>query len=112
MILTGPDTILKGSEFTFQAEYIFYHSITGEHSITKPLKLKWYGAFNILMDIFLITTDYYIQEANTQDPYRAIISNSLSQQSGSRIYQNLSDYIYTAGGDLNLYFQLFGQNKH
>ncbi len=30
------------------------------------------------------------------------ISNTLSQQSGSRVFQTLSDYIYTGGGDLTL----------
>jgi TonB-dependent receptor len=33
-----------------------------------------------------------------------VIGNSLAQQSGSRIYQSLSDYIYTAGGDLTYNF--------
>jgi len=30
------------------------------------------------------------------------ISNTLSQQSGSRVFKSLSDYIYTGGGDLTL----------
>jgi outer membrane receptor protein involved in Fe transport len=48
---------------------------------------------------------------NTQDPYTLILSNSLSQQSGSRIYQSLSDYIYTAGGDLGYSFKWLNQNQ-
>ncbi|HPH33349.1 MAG TPA: TonB-dependent receptor, partial [Chitinophagaceae bacterium] len=76
------------------------------------VKLKWYGAFNIL--------DGYIPDqrrlsysrfTNTQDPFRLLISNTLSQNSGSRIYQSLSDYIYTAGGDLTYNFTLFGQKQ-
>jgi outer membrane receptor protein involved in Fe transport len=35
-------------------------------------------------------------------PYILNISNTLSQQTGSRIFQTLSDYIYTGGGDLTL----------
>src|SRR6185436_4727715 len=40
-----------------------------------------------------------------------VISNTLSQQSGSRIYQSLSDYIYTAGGDLSYGFEMFDQKQ-
>jgi outer membrane receptor protein involved in Fe transport len=46
-----------------------------------------------------------------QDPYSAVIANSLSQQSGSRIYQSLSDYIYTGGADLTFDFNWFEQKQ-
>jgi outer membrane receptor protein involved in Fe transport len=39
------------------------------------------------------------------------IGNSLSQESGSRIFQTLNDYIYTAGGDLSYNFNLFSQKQ-
>jgi hypothetical protein len=48
---------------------------------------------------------------NTTDPWRAVISNTLSQQSGSRIYQSLSDYIYTAGGDLAYKYNWLGYKQ-
>jgi outer membrane receptor protein involved in Fe transport len=103
---------LKGSEITFKENIFFNGQVTGEHKIVKPLTLKWYGSFNILdgyiPDQLRIL---YSRTANTTDPYRAILSNSLSQQSGSRIFQNLSDYIYTAGGDLSYTFNWLSQKQ-
>ena len=103
---------LKGSQFTFKQNTFFTVQATGDHSITKPLKFKWYGAFNILDGY---TPDQrrilYSRASNTQDPYTLLISNSLSQQSGSRIYQTLSDYIYTAGGDLSYNFKWLNQSQ-
>jgi outer membrane receptor protein involved in Fe transport len=104
---------LKGSQFTFKQNTFFTVQTSGDHSIARPLKFKWYGAFNILDGY---TPDQrrilYSRTSNTQDPYTLLISNSLSQQSGSRIYQTLSDYIYTAGGDLTYNFKWlnFSQN--
>ncbi|RYY56713.1 MAG: TonB-dependent receptor, partial [Chitinophagaceae bacterium] len=49
--------------------------------------------------------------ASESDPYSAIIANTLSQQSGSRIFQSLSDYIYTGGGDLSYSFNWLGQKQ-
>jgi TonB-dependent receptor len=103
---------LAGSEITFKENIFFNGQISGEHKILKPLTLKWYGSFNILdgyiPDQLRIL---YSRTTNTSDPWRAIISNSLSQQSGSRIFQNLSDYIYTAGGDLSYAFNLLNQKQ-
>jgi len=97
---------LKGSQFTFKQNTFFTVQTSGDHSLARKLKFKWYGAFNILDGY---TPDQrrilYSKVSNTQDPYTLLISNSLSQQSGSRIYQTLSDYIYTAGGDLTYNFK-------
>ncbi len=97
---------LKGNEFTFKENTFFTVQASGEHSLLKPLKLKWYGAFNIL-DGYIPDQRRILYSRNngTQDPYRLIISNTLSQQSGSRIYQTLNDYIYTGGGDLSYNFK-------
>lgn len=103
---------IRATELSFKQNTFFTTQLSGDHSISKALKFKWYGAFNIL--------DGYIPDqrriaysrfTNTQDPFRLLISNSLSQQSGSRIYQTLSDYIYTAGGDLTYNFNLFNQKQ-
>ncbi len=103
---------LKGSQFTFKQNTFFTSQLTGDHSLTKQLKFKWYGGFNILDGY---TPDQrrilYSKLSGTQDPYTLLLSNSLSQQSGSRIYQTLSDYIYTAGGDLNYNFKWLGQTQ-
>ncbi len=95
--------LVKGNEFVFGQNVFFTNQLNGEHSITQKLKFNWYGAFNIL-DAY--TPDQrrimYTKSINGTDPYVLNISNTLSQQSGSRIFQTLSDYIYTAGGDLTL----------
>ena len=47
----------------------------GEHSINKPLKFKWYGAFNIL-DGYVPDQRriLYYKNKQTQDPFRLLIS--------------------------------------
>lgn len=106
------DDQLIGTEFTFKQNTFFTSQINGDHSLTKDIKLKWYGAFNIL-DGYIPDQRriLYSKNANTADPYSLLISNSLSQQSGSRIYQNLSDYIYTGGGDLAYTFNWLKQKQ-
>lgn len=93
--------LMKGNEFNFSQNVFFTNQLNGEHSLTNKLKFNWYGAFNIL-DSY--SPDQrrvlYTKSETGTDPYVLNISNSLSQQSGSRIFQNLSDYIYTGGGDL------------
>jgi TonB-dependent receptor len=101
-----------GTEIKFRQNTFFTVQATGDHSLASPLKLKWYGAFNIL-DAY--TPDQrrqlYTRTRGTNDPYLLSIGNSLSQESGSRLYQQLNDYIYSAGGDLNYNFGLFGQKQ-
>lgn len=108
-----PDTLQKGVDFTFKQNIFFTTQLNGEHALSKALKLKWYGAFNIL--------DGYIPDQrrlvygkldpNPAVPYVAVIANSLSQQSGSRVFQSLSDYIYTGGGDMSYAFNAFGNKQ-
>jgi len=100
------DKYLQGTEFSFKQNTFFTTQISGEHSISKPLVLKWYGAFNILDGYIPDQRRLLYSRASETDPWRAVIANSLSQQSGSRIYQSLSDYIYTAGGDLTYKFKI------
>jgi hypothetical protein len=45
----------------------------------------------------------------TGSPYLALISNGLSQKSGS--LPTLSDYLYNAGGDVSKSFEPFGQKQ-
>jgi TonB-dependent receptor len=107
----APDTLVKGTDFTFKQNIFFTTQLNGEHGITKNVKLKWYGAFNILDGYVPDQKRLSYNRPNTTAPYEAIISNSLSQQSGSRIYQSLSDYIYTGGADVAYNFTAFGK-KH
>jgi hypothetical protein len=108
-----PDTLQKGVDFTFKQNTFFTSQLNGEHTLTKALKFKWYGAFNIL-DGFIPDQrrlTYGKVDPNPNVPYIAVIANSLSQRSGSRVYQSLSDYIYTGGGDATYTFNAWG-NKH
>ncbi|NDD17227.1 MAG: hypothetical protein EB092_09525, partial [Chitinophagia bacterium] len=101
--------LVKGNEFMFDQNVFFTNQLNGEHSLSQKLKLNWYGAFNILDGY---TPDQrrilYTKNINGTDPYVLNISNTLSQQSGSRVFKTLSDYIYTAGGDLT--YKLNQQN--
>lgn len=100
-------TLQQGTEFTFKQNTFFTTQLNGEHGLSKALKLKWYGAFNILDGYIPDQRRLVYERATPGDTYEAIIANSLSQQSGSRIYQTLSDYIYTAGGDLSYTYNAF-----
>lgn len=97
-ITRGLDQHTKANEFTFKQTTFFTAQLTGEHLLMKPLKLQWYGAFNILDAYSPDQRRIWYEKYGTGD-YQAVLA-TLSQQSGSHIYQNLSDYIYTAGGDL------------
>ena len=92
---------IKASEFSFKQNTFFTSQLTGQHGLTKKLKLNWNGAFTILDGY---NPDQrrlqYSKDKGSSNPYRAILSNNTSQASGSRIYQMLNDYIYTIGGDL------------
>ena len=92
---------INASEFSFKQNTFFTTQLTGQHGLMKNLKLDWKGAFTILDGY---NPDQrrlqYSKDKGSANPYRAILSNNTSQASGSRIYQMLNDYIYTAGGDL------------
>ena len=92
---------INASEFNFKQNTFFTTQLTGQHGLMKNLKLDWKGAFTILDGY---NPDQrrlqYSKDKGSTNPYRAILSNNTSQASGSRIYQMLNDYIYTAGGDL------------
>ena len=107
---TGDDVI--GGELTFKENTFFTTQIAGEHSIATPLKFKWYGSFNILDGYSPDQRRFqYTRKAGSQDPYLFLVGNSLAQESGSRVYQTLNDYIYTAGGDLNYNFNMFNRKQ-
>lgn len=104
--------VKDGVEITFKQNTFFTSQLMGEHSLVKDLKFKWYGAFNIL-DAYSPDQrrGLYTRPTGTNDAYQFLMGNTLAQESGSRVFQNLSDYIYTAGGDLNYSFKAFGYNQ-
>jgi outer membrane receptor for ferrienterochelin and colicin len=109
--ISRQDMYLQGQEFRFKQNTFFTTQLTGEHNLSNRLKFKWYGAFNILDGYIPDQRRLLYSRAGEQEPFRAVISNTLSQQSGSRIFQSLSDYIYTGGGDLNYTFNWMGQKQ-
>ncbi|MEO6314841.1 MAG: outer membrane beta-barrel protein [Chitinophagaceae bacterium] len=108
---TGDD-VQNSGEIAFRENTFFTAQLTGEHSIGTPFKFKWYGAFNILDGYSPDQRRFqYTRKSGTQDPFLFLVGNSLAQESGSRIFQTLNDYIYTGGGDLTYNFDLFGQKQ-
>ncbi len=107
---TGDDVM--GGELAFKENTFFTTQLTGEHSILSDLKFKWYGSFNILDGYSPDQKRYqYTRVTGTQNPFLFLVGNSLAQESGSRVFQTLNDYIYTAGGDLSYNFDLFKQKQ-
>lgn len=102
-----------GGELSFRENTFFTTQLTGEHTISKPLKFKWYGAFNILDGYSPDQRRYqYTRPTGTQQAYLFLMGNSLAQESGSRVFQTLNDYIYTGGGDLTYNFDWLGQKQN
>lgn len=104
-------TRIKSTELGFKNNTFFNTQLLGEHNLPRlKSKISWFGSFTIL--------DQYIPDQrrlqynqvgdNVDDPYRALLSNTLSQKSGSIYYSNLNDYIYNTGGDVTNNFELFG----
>jgi outer membrane receptor protein involved in Fe transport len=107
---------IRAREIALKSNVYFNTQLVGEHNIggsSTGLKLKWYGGFNIL-DQYIPDQrriQYNQSRVSSNEPYVLLISGTLSQKSGSRFYQNLNDYIYTAGGDLSKSFNAFGQKQ-
>ena len=100
---------IKATELAFKANTFFNTQVSGDHNINKiKSKFHWFGSFNIL--------DQYVPDQRriqyNQDPaipnstYTLQNATSTSQKSGSRYFGSLSDYIYTAGGDLSKTFTI------
>jgi outer membrane receptor for ferrienterochelin and colicin len=103
---------IKAKELAMRTNIFYNTQILGEHNMPGlGLKFNWFGSFNIL--------DQYIPAQRRSDYlrnaatglYEARISQGQSQKAGSYFYSNLSDYIYTAGGDLTKTFEMFGNKQ-
>jgi len=103
---------VQGGELGFKENTFFTTQLNGEHTVASKLKLKWYGSFNILDGYSPDQRRYqYTRPTGSQQSYQFLVGSSLAQESGSRVFQTLNDYIYTAGGDLSKTYILFGQNQ-
>jgi hypothetical protein len=109
--LTVNDNI-QAKELAMRTSTFYNTQILGEHNMPAlGLKFNWYGSFNIL-DQYIPAqrrSDYLLNDATGL--YEARISTGQSQKAGSIFYSNLSDYVYTAGGDLTKTFELFGNKQ-
>ena len=107
---------IRATELAFKANTFFNTQLSGDHNLQNlDAKLHWFGSFNIL-DQYIPDQRrlQYIQD-NPQDPsspfLAAIGQSNSSQKSGSRYFGYLSDYIYTAGGDLSKTFKVNDQSQ-
>jgi TonB-dependent receptor len=103
---------IRARELRFRSNTFFNTILSGEHHLKHTgTKLNWFGSFNILDQyIPLQRRIQYNQDPTKPDaPYLALLSNTYSQKSGSILYSMLSDYIYSAGGDITQKFQLFSK---
>lgn len=101
-----------GEENSFKQNTFFTTQLIGEHAIIDPLKLKWYGSFSILDGYSPDQRRYmYYRQTGTNNPYELQIGDSYDIRSSNRLYQSLSDYIYTGGGDVTYNFNLFGNKQ-
>lgn len=106
---TGFDNI-TATELAFKANTFFNTQLTGDHNIRKyNAKFHWFGSFSIL-DQFIPDQRrlQYLQDSTIDGaPFLADIAGSgSSQKSGSRYFGYLSDYVYSAGGDLQKTFKI------
>jgi TonB-dependent receptor len=105
---------VRAKELAFKSSIYNNTQINGDHNIAKlGVKLKWYGGFGIL-DQYIPDQRriQYNQDRNAPNaPFLVLMSNTLSQKSGSRFYSNLNDYIYTAGGDVAKTFDWLHQKQ-
>lgn len=105
---------IRARELRFRSNTFFNTILSGEHKIGKTgLQLNWYGSFNILDQYvpFQRRLQYNQDPSVANAPYLALLSNTLSQKSGSILYSMLSDYIYTAGGDVSYKFKMLSRNQ-
>ncbi len=104
----------RGYELGFKQNTFWNSQITGEHNLVpNKLKVKWNGSFTLL-DGYIPDQRrlYYLKNnAVATNPYVAVLSNVLSQKSGNRFYQSLSDYIYSGGIDLAYTFDALGAKQ-
>jgi len=115
---TGQDDAgfnVRANELALKSNTFFTTQLSGEHNIASSnLKLHWFGSFNIL-DQYIPDQrrlQYNQDPTNPNNPYILLIGASgNSQNTGSRYYGWLSDYIYTAGGDLSYKWKMFDRNQ-
>ncbi|MCZ2395245.1 MAG: carboxypeptidase-like regulatory domain-containing protein [Chitinophagales bacterium] len=108
---TGED--IRAVENGFKSNILFNTQLGGTHQFRNiDLEVGWFGSFGILDQY--IPNQRRLQYNRTtvagKDEWQALISNTLSQKTGSVFYSTLSDYLYNAGVNLKKSFKT-GANK-
>lgn len=101
---------VKAYEYAFKNNTFFNTQLNGEHNFPSlKSKLNWFGSFAIVDQYIPKQRRLQYNQAAGDDsaPYLALLSNTLSQKTGSIFYSNLNDYIYNFGGDITTSFNLF-----
>jgi TonB-dependent receptor len=105
---------VQGYELAFKQNTFWNSQLTGDHSFKKlPVKIKWFGSF-IVLDSYVPNQRRAVYQKNNSianAPYVLLLSNVLSQKSGSIFFQNLNEYIYSAGGDVSYTFSALGKKQ-
>lgn len=108
----GTKDDIRARELGFRSNIFYTTQIAGEHNLTKlKTKINWFGSFNILSQSIPQQRRLVYIKNEGASVYEPLLSTSQSQESGSIFYSDLSDYIYTAGGDVAKTFQLFGNKQ-
>jgi hypothetical protein len=104
---------VEARELAMKSNTFYNTQLTGEHNIKSwKTKFDWFGSFNIL-DQYIpdqLRSEYLYNQSINDFEIR-LSSGGNSQKSGSVFYGTLSDYIYTAGGNLNKNFSWNGRNQ-
>lgn len=105
---------VRARELAFRSNIYYNTQLIGEHNFGGlGVRGKWYDGFTILDQY--IPDQRRIQYNQKGDvagaPYLLLVSDVLSQKSGSRFFSNLNDYVYNAGGDLSKSFNAFGYKQ-
>ena len=106
---------IRARELNFTSNTFFNTIVSGDHNIhALHSTVNWYGSFNILDQYipFQRRLQYNQDPTVPSAPYLALLSNTLSQKSGSVFYSALSDYIYTAGGSITTTYRFLGRNQN
>lgn len=105
---------IKAYEYGFRNNTFFNTQLNGEHNIPSlKSKFNWFGSFSIL-DQYIPQQrriQYNQDPTDPNGPYLALLSNTLSQKTGSVYYSNLNDYIYNFGGDVTTNYTLGGKKQ-
>jgi hypothetical protein len=105
---------IRAREIKFRTNTFFNTILSGEHNLASiRTKFNWFGSFNILDQYIPLQRrlQYNQDPTDPNAPYLALISNTLSQKSGSIFYSMLSDYIYNTGANLSKDFQFLGRKQ-